>query len=71
MHKRILSVHATRAGSTAEVAEAIGRVLATRRPFAQVKPARENPTLDSYDAVILGSAIRVGHWLPGHLSPPG
>ena len=63
MDNRILVTYATRAGSTAEVAAAIAETLA-RGYAVDVKPVKEKPQLTGYSAVVLGSAIRMGHWLP-------
>jgi menaquinone-dependent protoporphyrinogen oxidase len=60
----ILVAYASKAGSTAEVAVAIGEVLRERGYGVDVKPIQENPTVDGYQAVIVGSAIRMGNWLP-------
>ncbi|MCX8061683.1 MAG: flavodoxin domain-containing protein [Anaerolineales bacterium] len=64
MNQHILITYATRAGSTAEIAVAIGETLAGRGFGVDVKPVKANPALDGYDAVILGSAVRMGNWLP-------
>lgn len=61
---KILVTYATRAGSTAEIAAAIGQTLATRGFSVDVKPVAKVASLDGYQAVILGSAIRMGSWLP-------
>ncbi len=61
---RILVAYATRTGSTVGVASAIGEVLAARGFAVDVKPIRDAPSLDGYQAVILGSAINGGRWLP-------
>ena len=63
-NKHILVTYATRAGSTVEVAAAIGETLAQRGFSVDVKPSKEKPRVDGYDAVLVGSAIRRGHWLP-------
>ena len=63
MNNRILITYATRTGSTAEVADAIGEVLASRGFVVDIKPMKEKPSLDRYNAVVLGSAIRLGSWL--------
>ncbi|MBN1474034.1 MAG: flavodoxin domain-containing protein [Syntrophaceae bacterium] len=55
---KILVVYATRAGSTAEVADAIGKKLAQSGVAVDVKPLRNVQTLNGYQAVVLGSAIR-------------
>ncbi|MCX7789472.1 MAG: flavodoxin domain-containing protein, partial [Chloroflexaceae bacterium] len=64
MNQRILVAYATRAGSTAEIAVAIAETLAARGYAVDVKPVKEKPKLDGYSAVVLGSAIRMGSWLP-------
>ena len=64
MNKRILVVYATKAGSTVEVAAVIGEVLSGRGYEVEVKPIKENPPVDGYQAVIVGSAIRMSNWLP-------
>jgi len=64
MNKRILITYATRAGSTIEVAAAIGEVLRSRGFEVDIKPVKENPCVESYQAVIMGSAIRMSNWLP-------
>jgi menaquinone-dependent protoporphyrinogen oxidase len=64
MNKRILVTYATRAGSTVEVAAAIGETLANRGFSVDVKPSKEKPQVDGYDAVLVGSAIRMRRWLP-------
>lgn len=64
MSKRVLVGYATRNGSTVGVAEEIGRTLGTQGHSVDVKPMKEAPSLDGYDAVVLGSAINGGKWLP-------
>ena len=64
MNERILITYATRAGSTVEVAAAIAESLAARGFAVDVKPVKEKPGLSGYQSVILGSAIRMGGWLP-------
>lgn len=61
---RILVTYATRAGSTAEVAEAIAETLRARGFSVDVNPVKQNPQVDSYQAVVVGSAIRFAQWLP-------
>lgn len=63
MNKKILITYATRAGSTPEIATAIGEVIAARGFTVDVRPVRENPSLDGYRSVVMGSAIRMGAWL--------
>jgi menaquinone-dependent protoporphyrinogen oxidase len=64
MTGKVLVAYATRAGSTAEVAQAIGEVLRGRGDAVDVAPVKEVRDLSPYRAVIAGSAIRMGSWLP-------
>lgn len=64
VNKRVLIAYATRAGSTTEIAAVIGETLAGRGFGVDVKPVKDNPSLQEYDAVILGSAVRMANWLP-------
>lgn len=60
---KVLVAYASRCGSTAEVAQAIGQELCSRGQTAEVCSVEEVKDLGSYDAVVIGSAIRMGHWL--------
>ena len=64
MSGKVLVTYASRAGSTAGVAEAIGRTLAARGLEVEVRPMRDVQDLTPYTAVVAGSAIRGGKWLP-------
>jgi menaquinone-dependent protoporphyrinogen oxidase len=64
VNNRILVTYATRAGSTVGVADAIALGLRQRGFLVEVRPAKENPSVKGYQAVIVGSAIRQGSWLP-------
>ena len=61
---RILVAYDSKLGSTAEVAKFIGSVLTEQGSEIDVKPLSEVDELDTYDSVIIGSAIRYDRWLP-------
>jgi menaquinone-dependent protoporphyrinogen oxidase len=60
----ILVAYATAAGSTAEVAEAIGEELRSMGAEVDVRLAKEVKDVSPYGAVIVGSGIRAGQLLP-------
>lgn len=64
MNNKILVTYASRAGSTAEVAEAIGRTLTETGARVDVLPIKNVKDLSPYRAVIVGSPIRASKWLP-------
>ncbi|MFH1632888.1 MAG: flavodoxin domain-containing protein [Chloroflexota bacterium] len=64
MSDRILVTYASRAGSTAGVAEAIGKTLAEGGAQVDVLPMQGVKDLSPYQAVVAGSAIQGGQWLP-------
>ena len=59
-----LVTYVTRAGSTAEVAHSIAEVLTSHGAAVDVLPLKEVASLQGYQAVVLGSAVRMGAWLP-------
>lgn len=64
MGKRVLVGYATKNGSTVGVAERIAETLAAEGHVVDVKPMANRPSLAGYGAVVLGSAINGGGWLP-------
>jgi menaquinone-dependent protoporphyrinogen oxidase len=64
MSHRTLIAYASRAGSTAEVAEAVGDVLRERGIDVDVCSVKDVADIASYDSLVLGSAIWVGKPLP-------
>lgn len=62
--KTILVAYATRAGSTFEIATCVAQVLGAAGATVNVKPVTAVYEVSGYDAVIIGSAIRMGCWLP-------
>lgn len=61
---RVLVTYATRCGSTGEIAEEIGRALASKGVAVDVLPLGSVRGPEKYAAVVVGSAIRFGQWLP-------
>ncbi len=64
MPNKILVIFASRFGATAGVAEAIGKTLSGHGAQVDVLPMTEVTDLTPYDAVVAGSAINGGAWLP-------
>jgi menaquinone-dependent protoporphyrinogen oxidase len=62
--EKVLIAYASKYGSTGEVAQAIGHQLCQRGMSAEVRRVEEVTDLSPYTAVIVGSAIRMGNWLP-------
>lgn len=60
----VLVTAATKHGSTREIADAIGAGLTERGVPAVVLPPEEVRDISEYEAVVLGSAVYAGHWLP-------
>jgi menaquinone-dependent protoporphyrinogen oxidase len=64
MSKKVLVAYASKCGSTGEVAEAIGQTLCADGVAVDVRLAKEVTDVSDYQAVVAGSAIRMGQWLP-------
>lgn len=64
MTNKILVTYASRTGSTAEVAAAIGRTLSEGDARVEILPMQEVKDLTPYQAIVAGSAIRKAKWLP-------
>ncbi len=64
MPKKILVTYASKRGSTGEVASAIGKTIAQTGARVDVIPLKKVTDLSGYQAIFIGSAIRVAKWLP-------
>ena len=64
MKDAILVTYSTRTGSTKGVSEFIGKTLTVLGESVDVLPMNEIDNLSHYSAVIAGSAIQSGKWLP-------
>lgn len=68
MARKVLVAYATRAGSTGEIGAAIARQLCAEGFDAELREVSSVSGLDGYAAVVLGSAVRYGDWLPEMLA---
>ena len=64
MNKRILIAYATCTGSTVEVASTIGETFGKNGVSVEVKPIQDVTQIEDYQAVLIGSAVQYGNWLP-------
>lgn len=62
MKDKILVTYASKLGSTSEIAHEIGKVLRNQHTV-DIFPVKSVRTLEPYQAVVVGSAIRVESWL--------
>jgi menaquinone-dependent protoporphyrinogen oxidase len=59
----VLVVHASKAGATAGIAERIAGTISGSGHEAIARPADKADEPSHFDAVVLGSAVYLGHWL--------
>ncbi|TAK13834.1 MAG: flavodoxin [Anaerolineae bacterium] len=64
MNEKVLVTYASRFGSTAGVAQAIGKTLAESGVQVDVLAMQDVKDVSGYRAVVTGSAINSGVWLP-------
>jgi menaquinone-dependent protoporphyrinogen oxidase len=62
--KKVLVAYSSKAGSTSEVAKAIGEVLSKNGADVTVEQIKNVKDLTGYQAVVVGSLIRMGRWVP-------
>lgn len=62
--KKILVTYASRSGSTAEIAAAIGKSLSQNGIHVDIIPMQAVKDVSEYQAIVAGSAIRNRAWLP-------
>lgn len=62
--KKIPVAYASRAGSTGEIANAIAKRLCAEGFDVDVREVSSLAALDNYAAIVIGSAVRYGAWLP-------
>jgi menaquinone-dependent protoporphyrinogen oxidase len=61
---RVLVTFASRHGSTEDIARAIAAELESPQLGVEISEAGAVRSLESYDAIVLGSAVYMGSWLP-------
>lgn len=64
MNHKILVTYASQGGSTEGVAQAIARTLAADGTGVDLRPVSEVTDLSPYQAVVIGSAVHSGKWMP-------
>jgi menaquinone-dependent protoporphyrinogen oxidase len=64
MSNKILVAYASKSGTTVDVAQTIGKSLSDKGATVDVRPIKAVTNLDGYRAVVIGSGIRMGQWLP-------
>jgi menaquinone-dependent protoporphyrinogen oxidase len=60
----VLVAFASRHGATDELAHAIGHELSHTGLSVDVRPMEDVDALDEYSALVLGSAVYMGSWMP-------
>ena len=60
---KLLIAYASKYGSTAEIAEVIGKELRKRNYQVDVKPVGSVDSLDGYEGFVIGSALYAGGWM--------
>lgn len=63
MTKNVLVAYSSKYGATREIAEKIAEVFEQRGLMVDLKDVKEVHNLESYEAVVLGSAVYIGGWM--------
>lgn len=63
-NNKILVVYDSKFGSTAEIAEFIGKHISTGDQIVDIKPIEKIQDLSPYNNVMVGSAIQYNKWMP-------
>src|ERR1700682_6256675 len=61
---KLLVAFASRHGSTHEIANALAWQLGRAGHTVDVQTVDDSPTVEAYDAAVIGSAVYMGKWLP-------
>jgi menaquinone-dependent protoporphyrinogen oxidase len=64
LKKKILVAYASANGSTGGIAETIGKAFYEQGVAADIRPVNSVTDFSGYNAVVIGSAINGGKWLP-------
>ena len=64
MTTRILVAYASMFGSTGQIAQVLGAALRDAHTVVDVRAVNDVNDVHAYHAVVIGSAIYNGHWLP-------
>lgn len=62
MDKPVLVTYATKHGATAEIAQAVEKVLRDQGIATDLRPVTDAGDPAAYDAVVLGTAVYMGQW---------
>lgn len=69
MNKKVLVIYGSWMGSTQQIAEAMAEAMRAEGATVAVQTGKEVKTVDGYDGVIIGSAVRMG-MLNGKMQRP-
>jgi menaquinone-dependent protoporphyrinogen oxidase len=61
---KLLITYASKCGSTTEIAKSMGKVLVEKGYEVDILPVSQVKSMDGYEGILAGSAVRVGAWLP-------